>query len=278
MKHRPAAAEPLSVRPKWKPVSHFQFEQQALTTPAKNSDGNACQPSALETLHGGQLEGYQWPFASITLQSLSQRALRSMPTVAKEPGAWLTEKMRLDIKQYMEHAHGVVPSDDDINWISDAEESAVRKLQTTDHNHRASDLLMEASACYRHGCFNACIMMARSAVEVALQTSTAKRGRLHELIRVAQKRGLLEADTARMAHELRAIGNEFAHYDHESIIGRQEPPVGSVIFVGDEPSEDDRAAIETQIKVDAASSLLALKAYRYAVRVCEKLIPARARS
>jgi len=215
--------------------------------------------------------------------------------VTKEPGAWLTADMRSAIKRVLEHRHGIVPDDEDINWVSAAQESSarvqyesliirkletllVRRSQTTNHNHRASELLMEASGCYLEGLFDACIMVSRSAVEAALQTAAAKRGSLKELIAAASREGLLDDATAEMAHELRLIGNEFAHYDHQGILGHEDARVGQVRFVGDQPAECDRPALEALVIVNTVASTLAFKAYRHAVRICERLIPARPRS
>jgi len=215
--------------------------------------------------------------------------------MTREPGKWLTADMRSAIKRVLAGRRGVVPNDEDINWVSAAEESGalaqfesriirkletllVRRRQTTDHNHRASELLMEASGCYREGLFDACIIVSRAAVEAALQTTTAKRGSLGTLIAAASREGQLDIPTADIAHELRRIGNEFAHYDHRSILNREEARVGSVVFVGDKPAEVDRPALEALIKVNAAAADLAFKAYRHAVRICERLIPAKLQS
>lgn len=212
--------------------------------------------------------------------------------MAKEPGAWLTPEMRSAIKDVMEHRHGTIPSDHDINWVSAAEEHnayiqyqsriirrletlLVRQSQTTDPTHHASELLTEASACYRDGRFYACIVVCRAALEAAVETAVGKAGASRHRATLADMMRLLDPEPSAMADELRLIGNEFVHHNHERILARDEARIDAVEFVGDQPAESDRPALETRIKVSSAAESLAFRAYHLAVRVCEKLIPPR---
>ncbi len=212
--------------------------------------------------------------------------------MTREPGTWLSDAMRADIKTILERDHGAIPDDDEINWVSAAEESRahgqyvtriirkletrlVRRTQTTNPWHRASELLMEANGCYRDGRYHACIMVSRAAVETALETTVTGKGHsLKDLIEIAHEEGLLDDKTSQMANELRLIGNEFAHFDPCRILKRREIDVRPVTFGGKELSGSDEAEIEPLAQVGALSGRLAFDAYRYAVRVCEKLIPA----